>query len=59
VLAVMFQMKELCSHGIYVDSSSLTYLGNPSMGRYFSHLVNWLVLLASNQNKRQGGTRPS
>jgi len=25
-------MKELCSQGVFVGNSSLTYLGNPTMG---------------------------
>jgi len=33
----MFQMKELCSQGVYVGNSTLSYLGNPSMGEYFIH----------------------
>jgi len=31
----MFQMKELCSQGVYVDSSTMSFLGNPSMGEHF------------------------
>jgi len=32
-------MKELCSQGVYVGNSSLSFLGNPSMGEYFSPSV--------------------
>ena len=42
---VMFQMKELCSQGVYVGSSSFTYLGNPSMGEcsVVALINNWSI----------------